>query len=96
VVFDDKNRERCRRFPVGWAQDRLRGPGFPTANTARPLASSVPGRECVAPRALLLKTSLVLHARSIAYFAPVPSTVKQPDFRLLFEGAPGLYLFTLP
>jgi hypothetical protein len=96
VVFDDKNRERCRRFPVGWAQDRLRWPGFPTANTARPLASSVPGRECVALRPLLLKTSLVLHARSIAYFAPVPSTVKQPDFRLLFEGAPGLYLVTLP
>jgi hypothetical protein len=56
----------------------------------------VPGRECVALRPLLPKTILVLHARSIAYFAPVPSIVKQPDFRLLFEGAPGLYLFTLP
>ena len=56
----------------------------------------MPGRQCVALRPLLPKTSLVLHARSIAYFALVPSTVKQPDFRLLFEGAPGLYLVLTP
>jgi hypothetical protein len=42
----------------------------------------VPGRpvRCVYTRSCL-ETSLVLRARSIAYFAPVASTVKQPDFR---------------
>ncbi|PYO97039.1 MAG: hypothetical protein DMD60_08210 [Gemmatimonadetes bacterium] len=54
------------------------------------------GAQCVALIPCCLKTSLVLRARSIAYFAPVPSTVKQPDFRLPFEGAPGLYLVLTP
>jgi len=72
VVFDDKNRERCRRFPVGWAQDRLRRPDSQLPYCT-PACIKRAWRECVALRPLLLKTSLVLHARSIAYFAPVPS-----------------------